>query len=49
MGERCFRQEYLCEFVDTMSGVFGRDLVERAMTGRWSRWSWRRMATNEHE
>ena len=32
MGERCFRQEYLCEFEDTVSGVFARDLVERAIT-----------------
>jgi len=32
LGERWFRQEYLCEFEDSVSGVFGRDLVERAMT-----------------
>ena len=32
MGERWFRQEYLCEFVDAVSGVFDRDLVERAIT-----------------
>jgi hypothetical protein len=32
MGERCFRQEYLCEFEDAMSGIFDRDLVERAMS-----------------
>ena len=32
MGERWFRQEYLCEFGDTVSGVFGRELVERAIT-----------------
>ena len=31
MGERWFRQEYMCEFVDEVSGVFGRDLVARAM------------------
>jgi hypothetical protein len=31
MGERWFRQEYLCEFVDEVSGVFGRDLVARAL------------------
>jgi len=31
MGERWFRQEYLCEFVDEVSGVFGRDAVARAM------------------
>lgn len=32
MGDRCFRQEYLCEFVDSVSGVFERDLVEGAIT-----------------
>jgi len=32
MGERWYRQEYLCEFVDSTSGVFGRDLVEKAIT-----------------
>jgi hypothetical protein len=32
MGEQWYRQEYLCEFVDTVSGVFDRDLVERAMS-----------------
>lgn len=32
MGERWFRQEYLCEFVDAVSGVFDRDAVERAFT-----------------
>jgi hypothetical protein len=32
MGERWFQQEYMCEFVDTESGVFERDLVERAIT-----------------
>lgn len=31
-GERVFRQEYLCEFEDAVSGVFSRDLVEAAMT-----------------
>ncbi len=31
MGERCFSQEYLCEFTDVESGVFDRDLVERAI------------------
>ena len=33
MGERSFRQEYMCEFEDSVSGVFGRDLVDRAITG----------------
>ena len=32
MGDRRFRQEYLCEFVETVSGVFDRDLVEGAMS-----------------
>ncbi len=31
MGERWFRQEYLCEFVDSVSGVFDRDVVEAAI------------------
>jgi len=31
-GERWFRQEYLCEFEDAVSGVFARDLVDRAIT-----------------
>jgi hypothetical protein len=33
MGERWFRQEYLCEFADAVSGVFERNLVEEAITG----------------
>jgi hypothetical protein len=32
MGERWFRQEYLCEFTETASGVFDPDLVERAIS-----------------
>jgi hypothetical protein len=32
MGERWFRQEYLCEFEDTLSGVFARELVDGAIT-----------------
>ena len=32
MGERWFRQEYLCEFVDGVSGIFDTELVERAIT-----------------
>jgi hypothetical protein len=32
MGERWFRQEFLCEFVETESGVFDPDLVERAVS-----------------
>ena len=32
MGERCFRQEYLCEFDDSVSGVFHRGLFDAAIT-----------------
>ena len=32
MGERWYRQEYQCEFVDSVSGIFDRELVERAIT-----------------
>ena len=32
MGEQWFRQEYLCEFVDGVSGVFDVELVEKAIT-----------------
>ena len=32
MGEAWFRQEYMCEFVDKVSGVFDGDLVEAAVT-----------------
>jgi hypothetical protein len=32
MGDRWFRQEYLCEFEDALSGVFARDLVDGAVT-----------------
>ena len=32
MEDRWFRQEYLCEFLDTKDGVFERDLVEQAVT-----------------
>ena len=32
MGERWFRQEYLCEFEATVSGIFSRDLVASAIT-----------------
>jgi hypothetical protein len=31
MGDLWFRQEYGCEFVDAVSGVFDRDVVERAV------------------
>lgn len=33
MGERWFQQEYECEFVDVGGAVFGRDLVEVAISG----------------
>ena len=32
MGDRRFRQEYLCEFMETDSGASDLDLVERAMS-----------------
>jgi phage FluMu gp28-like protein len=32
MGERTFRQEYCCEFAETTSAVFSRDLIEAAFT-----------------
>ena len=32
MSERWFRQEYLCEFEDSTSGIFSRELVESAIT-----------------
>ena len=32
MGERWFQQEYMCEFVETESGMFEREVVERAIT-----------------
>ncbi len=32
MGDRYFRQEFLCEFVATECAVFDRDLIERAFT-----------------
>lgn len=31
MGERWFRQEYLCEFEDSVSGVFESETVRRAI------------------
>ena len=31
LGERVFRQEYLCEFVETGGGVFDVELVEKAV------------------
>jgi hypothetical protein len=32
MGERWYRQEYECEFVDTVGGIFDREAVHRAIT-----------------
>lgn len=32
MGERWFRQEYMCEFVDVDQGMFNRDAIERAFS-----------------
>ncbi|MBZ5623313.1 MAG: terminase family protein [Acidobacteriia bacterium] len=31
LGDLWFRQEYLCEFVDSVNGIFDRDLIEAAM------------------
>ena len=32
MGDRWFRQEYMCEFVDVAGGVFDGETIERAMS-----------------
>src|ERR1039458_9754693 len=32
MGDRWFRQEYLCQFEDSVSTVFDRALIEQAIT-----------------
>jgi hypothetical protein len=32
MGERRFRQEYLCEFGDSVTAIFQRDLLDSAIT-----------------
>ncbi len=32
MGERCFRQEYMCQFEDAVSTVFDTGLVRQAIT-----------------
>ena len=32
MGERWFRQEYLCEFVDVNDSVFDRELLEAGLS-----------------
>jgi hypothetical protein len=34
MGERKFRQEFLCEFGEVEDGVFDTDVVRGALTGR---------------
>ena len=31
MGDRWFRQEYLCEFVDVNDSLFSRELLEAAV------------------
>jgi hypothetical protein len=38
LGERWFRQEYMCEFVDVDSGVFDRDMVGRAIRADVEAW-----------
>lgn len=32
LGERMFRREYLCEFEDSVSGLFARETIDRAFT-----------------
>jgi hypothetical protein len=34
LGERWYRQEYLCEFLETDAQVFREDLIQRAFTDR---------------
>ena len=34
LGERWFRQEYLCEFLETDAQIFREDFIERAFTDR---------------
>ena len=31
LGEQWFRQEYCCEFLDTDSQLFGRDMLDKAL------------------
>jgi hypothetical protein len=38
MGERMFRQEYLCEFEDGISTVFTDEAIQRAMTDEFEGW-----------
>lgn len=38
MGERMFRQEYLCEFEDTSSTLFSETLIQQAMTTEFEAW-----------
>jgi hypothetical protein len=33
MGDRAFRREYLCEFMDTRDTLFQREVLERAING----------------
>jgi hypothetical protein len=37
MGDRWFRQEYLCEFTEAEDEVFDMDLVRGARTGRFEK------------
>jgi hypothetical protein len=32
LGDRMFRREYLCEFEDSVSGLFARETIDRAFT-----------------
>jgi phage FluMu gp28-like protein len=50
VGERNFRQEYLCEFEESASSVFSHDMVERAIREDIEplRLEWPRMNTDSH-
>ncbi|MBM3734461.1 MAG: hypothetical protein FJW39_01635 [Acidobacteria bacterium] len=39
LGDWSFRQEYLCEFMDTRSQLFSPELLSRALTNEFSHWS----------
>ena len=38
LGERVFRQEYLCSFEDEVTGVFSEDAVQGAFTDDFGEW-----------
>jgi hypothetical protein len=37
MGDRWFRQEYLCEFTEAEDGVFDMDLVRGAVSNKFEK------------